>query len=321
MTNLSQEGQKKKKSPIFILGITKRSGTNFLHDLLGQHPDCHLGGPIWEHYLLENAELLGLYARFVYNRWSPNWKVKETMGPPDLLYEYLGRGLISFLNLQLLNEDGTQVTSVRLITKSPSVENLPYFFKLFPQAQLLIIIRDGRAVTESYVRSFKRSYETSIREWNDGAKTILQFEEKFRESDYKYLIVKYEDLFQSTETELTKIFHFLGLDVTQYDFNVALNLPIRGSSELTNQGSLHWKGVKKTPDFDPTKRWHHWGTSLHDRFNWVAGDSLKQLGYQPQEFSGSRPLGFIRNIILNIIWSLLWPVRRLLRKVKYMVGW
>ena len=41
-------------NPIFILGITPRSGTNFLQDILCFHPDCG-AGPVREYFLLHYA--------------------------------------------------------------------------------------------------------------------------------------------------------------------------------------------------------------------------------------------------------------------------
>ncbi len=314
--------------PIFILGITKRSGTNYLRDLLCLHPDCYAGGPIWEHYLLEHAELLDWYTRFTYHRWNPNWKVREVIGPPDLLSEYLGRGLISFLNLQRMPRKPTIIydpnhlplrDSFRLVTKSPSVENLKYFFKLFPHAQLLIVIRDGRAVAESCVKSFGRTYETAIREWNDGAQTILKFQQDTQPCNHNYLVVKYEDVYNDPQQELTKIFQFLGLEVSRYDFKAVPKLPVRGSSEMTKEGNIHWKAVQKAQDFDPTKRWSHWGESLHARFNWVAGDSSARLGYSCQAESNQLKW-IVRNILLDVFWKPFWPIRQMVRKVRYIVG-
>ena len=69
--------------PIFILGISQRSGTNFLFNLLGLHPDCERVGPIWENFLLNDAQLLVDYADAVYRRWSADWDVPGVVGPPS----------------------------------------------------------------------------------------------------------------------------------------------------------------------------------------------------------------------------------------------
>jgi len=312
--------------PIFILGITKRSGTNYLRDLLCLHPDGYGPGPIWENYALDHAEMLALYSRFTYNRWNPKWKVAQKIGPPELMQAYLGDGLLNFFNLQILNPQKLHfdpdhlpfAPSLRLITKSPGADNLPYFFRLFPRAKLLIVIRDGRAVTESCVKSFGRSYETAMREWNDGAQTILAFDEKYRHSEYQYRLVRYEDLYQDLAGELSRILQFLNMDSTRFPFEKALNLPVRGSSELAQSGTLHWQAVEKKKDFDPTHRFKHWGAPTHERFNWVAGASQRALGYDltTPQFS---PQAIMRNLALDALWRPTWPIRQTLRKLRYMI--
>src|SRR3989304_7256322 len=120
-------------NPIFIMGIMRRSGTNYLYDLLDLHPDCSARGPIFEDYLLAGADLLVNYANNLYKYWNPNWEVNKKIGSSDLICEYLGKGLISFLNLQLKEsyirrnkrvEYGQFVASrllyKRLVTKTPS---------------------------------------------------------------------------------------------------------------------------------------------------------------------------------------------------------
>jgi hypothetical protein len=315
--------------PIFILGITKRSGTAFLYDLLCNHPDCHMGGPIWENYLMEHAEMLSLYTRFTYNRWASSWRVGETFANRDVMCEHLGNGLISFLNQQMFrqHQSGVQGSEqlprssvTRLVTKSPSVENLDYFFKFLPRVRLLIIVRDGRAVTESSTKSFKRStYEVSMREWEEGARTIIKFDRQMRGGPYQYRIIKYEDLNRNTKAEVVKILEFLDLDASRYPFEKIDDMPVRGSSEVVKNGELHWKPMKKSKNFKPAQRWSHWKNTTHDRFNWVAGKVQQQLGYDLAPVSRT-PVSFCRNVVMDLFWKPAWPLRQRLRKLKYMLG-
>lgn len=314
-------------NPIFILGITKRSGTNYLRDVLCLHPDCYGPGPIWENYALDHAELLTLYSRFTANHWPKKWQVTTKLPPSTHLPAYLGQGFLEFLSSQILNSRKVQFDpqqlpfppNLRLVTKSPSVDNLPYFFELFPQTQVLIVIRDGRAVTESCVKSFGRSYETAMREWDEAAKTILAFDQKYRGSSHPYLIVKYEDLFQDLTGELCRILAFLKLDEAKFPFDHALNLPIRGSSELTQTGHLHWQAVEKKQNFNPTQRFKHWRATTHDRFNWVAGASQRALGYDLSPTALHPLQSTVRNVILDAFWRPIWPLRQAARKLRYML--
>lgn len=280
--------------PIFILGILPRSGTNFLLDLLRAHPDCGPPVPIWEDFLLYHADLLVRYVDRVFSRWNPRWGVDETHR--DRLLARLGSGLISFLT--------EQTESKRIVTKTPRVENLSHFFKLFPDAHLLILVRDGRALIESGIKTFNWHRESAIRKWTEAARTILDFDETNRESALKYRIVRYEDLWGDLEPQLRRILDFLGLDSCVYDFEAATRLPVRGSSAIPEgDDDVHWKPVAKAPDFDPTSRFRRWNRAKHERFNWVAGRYLKRFGYQETRHAGNRLLWSVWNLILDAGWQ------------------
>ena len=171
-----------------------------------------------------------------------------------------------------------------MVTKTPSVGGIKNFFKIFPNAHLLILIRDGRAVVESGVRSFDWDFERAARDWAASALAVMQFKQDIGNDNHKYLIVKYEDLFSNTEEELRKIFSFLGLDSEVYNFDAAKHLNVIGSSELRQDKTdvVHWRPVEKWRNFNPIMRWSHWSSEQHERFNLIAGDHLKLFGYTPE---------------------------------------
>jgi hypothetical protein len=263
----------------------------------------------------------------VYQHWDPSWEVERILGPPDTLLGYLGDALIRFLDLQIVHTSANTADSERdparnslpefLITKTPSVVGLENFFKLFPKACLLILVRDGRAVVESGVKSFDWDFEQATRDWAAAAHTIVQFKQNNSNANHKYLIVKYEDLFSNTREELRRIFSFLALDPKAYKFDAAESLSITGSCELrtTETDEIHWKPVEKTPHFDPLERWSHWSRAQHERFNWIAGDYLSLMGYAPEIQHTNRRLYTARNIAMD--WwrklrsGLMWVIRGL----------
>jgi hypothetical protein len=312
--------------PIFILGISERSGTNFLFHLLCLHPECHPGGPIWENYLTLHLDLLVRFAETVYAQWNPQWNVAETIGPSGVLLEDLGNGLIDYLNRQMRGPPSSVGSTTdreanvaggaapgrrRLVTKNPSVRNLPLFFRLFPRAPLLILVRDGRAVVESGVRSFGLSYEHATHDWTDAGTSILQFLESPIAKQSPLRLVKDEDLFHHPEKQLRNILEFLRLSPERYDFSAAQRLPVVGSSELAQQGerTVHWRGVEKQAGFDPTRRWEHWSAARKERFLWIGGEVLKQLGYPTQPPATSHWWWTARNMALDLMWRLRWTRR------------
>jgi hypothetical protein len=274
---------------IFILGVTMRSGTNYLNNLLLLHPHCEYPGIVWEDYFLAHADLLQNYADSLYKHWQPEWKEKlvDLIGINPVM-KSLGGGLTFLLKDQFRGrarpESVESWDSLKFVTATPSVRNLNYFFDLFPDAHLLIIMRDGRSVVESGVRSFDWDYERAMKNWKNAAETIHKFDHAISNHKKKYLILKYEDLFLHTREKMKEVLEFLELNFKCYHFYAAENLPVVGSSELRNsEGAVHWHARKKNKHFDPLERWRHWKKLLHLRFNWIAGDYAERFGYSMQE--------------------------------------
>ncbi len=293
-------------NPIFILGILPRSGTNFFYNLLCLHPDCDASVPIPEDHLIHGADALFNYKKAVTLHWQPMWNVKDQ---EDIFLQYLGKGLVAFLNSKM--EDGESSVKRRVVTKTPSVRNLDYFFKLFPNAHLILLVRDGRAAVESNVKSFNSNYDTMMKHWAAAAETILRFDQVNKNRNHNYLIVKYEDLWHDGEKELRRVFSFLGLEADAYDFEAAINLPVAGSSEQQKKEDelLNWEIVEKTAAFKPVERWNQWGRALHERFNWIAGSYLTEFDYELKTYSGNRLYWTLYNYVADLRWQIRNTVR------------
>ncbi len=312
---------KKMLPPIFLHGIDKRSGTNFLWRLLLLHPDCHVGS-IGEDFFLKHAHLLVKYSENVFNDWPMRWQTR--MGGPDALSKHLGESLHAFIKrpYYLFHDENESedrkinkakdrekdrekdIARTRLVTKTPSIENLDQFFKLFPDAHLIILVRDGRSVVFSGMKSFSWGFEYAAGRWAMSANKIHEFGLKHKDSGKKYIVLKYEDVFVDRETTLRKLFNFLELDCDKYDFEQATNLPVYGSSDVKNtEKKVHWKATK-TDNFDPLARWNVWDQAMHNRFNWLAGDAMKKLGYpikeNPQAAVLDRMVNLWKDLSINI---------------------
>ncbi len=291
--------------PIFILGMSPRSGTNFLWDLLCLHPDCGPGrSPVWEDFFLQESDPLVAYATRVRRTWDPAWG----RFPGDLrerLLASLGGGLISFLWVE---------RDLRLVTKSPSVRNLDRFFTLFPRACLLLLVRDGRSVVQSCMTTFGWDFDTAARRWAAAADEICDFDGGHRGQGLRYRIVRYEDLVDDVEATMTRILDFVGLDDGVYDHRAAARLPVRGSSVHRGAGAaVHWEPVDKDSGFAPKEHWAAWDRSMHERFEWLAGKQSRRLGYEPLTAPISRPAEVARHRLLDSGWR----ARRGLRLLDY----
>jgi protein-tyrosine sulfotransferase len=267
---------------IFIIGIEHRSGTNFLSDLLALHADCCRPSTIGEDFLLHSAQHLQRYAAGLHASWNPQWRESASQ---DDIGAALGRGLLEMLSNQ------ADQPATHLVTKTPRADRLPLYPWLFPDQPLLILIRDGRSVVESAVKSFGWTYRKAIERWSHGARRILEFNRDERRGACRYLVIRYEDLVTDLPAELHRILAFLRLDPRGYDFDAAANMPVRGSSMLKTAGqALHWKPVPKSSNFDPLNRASNWTARDHRRFLQSAGMYQQLLGYSVE---GARQPGFL----------------------------
>jgi len=276
------------RSPIFILGIVQRSGTNYLNNLLLKHPDVRSPGIVWEDFYLAPADHLNAYAASLQPSWNTHWTAQlQTALGPDAVLRHLGDGLIRLMESQYRHcvEIGKQAPPsgkpVSLVTATPNTRNLDQFFRLFPDAAPVLIVRDGRAVVESGVRSFGWDYEEAMRMWVGSGQRILDFCQR-PEHVGRFLLTRYETLYLEPKNEMRRILDFLQLDSGRFDFDVCDTLGVMGSSDL-KQGeaaSLHWKYVDKPKDFNPLARASHWPESMRQRFLYIAGPTMAALGYE-----------------------------------------
>jgi hypothetical protein len=292
--------------PIFVLGIMPRCGTNFLSNLLQLHPGCVAPESVWEDYALAHTDLLDSYCKQVTDHWESDWGV--TTQTKAVFKVAIGHGIASFLT----PESGEG----RVICKTPSVENLGSFFQYFPESQLIILVRDGRDLIESGIRSFGWNREAALHWLADAAGMIVDFDRNQPEQENRYRIIRYEDLWLEPEKTLRGLLDFLELDSGRYDFGRASELPLRGSSELLAEASdgLHWDPVERDHTFDPLSRHRHWSNFMHDRYQQVAGKQMERLGYV-NEYSNSS-FYWPGNQLLNMAWALKCTLRPLYRRLR-----
>lgn len=265
---------------IFILGLMRRSGTNFLFHLLSRHPDV-MASCLYEDFLLHDAHLLVEYVQRTERQWNRDWSKSNT---PSALARALGGGLQRFLADGAAAHWREDNSGKRILAKAPSIQNMEHFFNIFPTAALLIIVRDGRDTIESGVRSFGWSYERATRIWCSAARALLDFERSSSKHRGRHRVVRYEDLVREPERELRGILDFLELDPSSYDFAAARDAPVFGSSTFRGEHSgVHWQPVAKTEAFNPLGRWRSWNAYRRRRFALMAGALSTELGYPSEK--------------------------------------
>ena len=277
---------------IFIRGVTPRSGTNYLRDLLVLHPACQKArAPIWEDFALDDAVLLEQYVKRLFAKWPKGWAVPSEVGSEVL--QALGDGLIT----SLIGNDPEST----VVAKTPSVSGLDSFSRLFPTDRLVLLVRDGRDVVVSLERSFGWSFERAVREWTRGAETIVRYCDANRaEEGTRWQLVRYEDLLSDLASSLADLVSFAGLAEGLLDVEEARRLPVRGSSTFgLTEGRVHWRPTEQDATFNPVRRWADWDLQRHKRFNWVAGEAMRQLGYELR-LDSAPSSGQLRNRAMDV---------------------
>jgi hypothetical protein len=264
----------------FLLGIMPRSGTNYLANLMECHSDVIIPGPVWEDFFVSNSDKLNAFIKSSKKYWNPSWDRDNKLLSKDKLLNCLGTGLLSFLDLQRTEQQTEQL----LVAKTPTVRNLKNFFKLFPNNKIIILVRDGRNVVSSGEKSFKWDFEKSSKDWANAVSNIREFIESNKQFEDQILLIRYEDIYTSLNTEIKKVLKFLQLDEESFDWERAKNMGISGSSDtVDSNGEVTWENkVEPSKSFNPMERYKSWPMTKKLRFEWLAGDETRYLGYETE---------------------------------------
>jgi len=265
----------KYKPAIFIHGVMPRSGTNYLADLMERHEDIFpYTHHFWEFPLLMFTEnVSNLQSDF--NRKILRYPAEAK---PFEFSAYLNAGMMK--NLQEQADTGKMI-----LFKYPFVQYLDLFRTFFPRDYLILVLRDGRDVVASSIRTFgmgpfKKKFSDYCREWDYATRCILKYDHKNSYNHPKTIVIKYEDLYQDPEKNIRRILRTLNLDPQRFDFQDLRSQPIRGSSALPNEkGKVTWKPQERKDTFNPLGRWANWTNSQKRRFKALAGRSLVAAGY------------------------------------------
>jgi hypothetical protein len=83
----------------------------------------------------------------------------------------------------------------RMLIKVPNVQYLSHFFSLFPHENLLVVMRDGRDLVSSTIKTWpQKRFSDVCYEWNCSTKMILGFNDYHSDKSDAYLMAKYEDV-------------------------------------------------------------------------------------------------------------------------------
>lgn len=257
---------------IIIHGVMPRSGTVYTGEVLRLHPHLHAyPNELWEMPFLE---LTGDVQRTQRHFFAAYKKNRGKIGGDDFL-PLFGASLIAYLYSHV--PEGRQ-----LLLKVPDVQYLNHFFAVFPCENLLLLMRDGRDVVGSTIRSWPgRKFAEVCTLWDKSARMVLHFQRHCSGDPDRVLSVKYEDVMRDPESFVTSACETFGLDRAAYPDGKIKELPVRGSSMVSAQGSarVSWNPVAKPRDFNPVGHWMDWTPSQKRTFKKIAGQALIDTGY------------------------------------------
>jgi protein-tyrosine sulfotransferase len=259
-----------------VIGGCARSGTTLMRVMIDTHPNIYCG-----------PETGLLYLRTLTRRKIRNLSRKLEIPEEDL--RAMARGTDSYLSFveTLFDHLRKKAGKPRWGDKSPqNVLHLDRIFRRFPDARFIHMIRDGRD-TACSLRTFPRyrmvdgrrvELDTSkpldqcVRRWVHDVEEGMRYR-----GDPRYFEVKYEDLVESDEMTLIRVFEFLGEPwderVTKY---YDMKSPGRSGDKMPqNPGATQ-------PIYRTARgRWRNEFTEEDKQmFKALAGDLLVTLGYE-----------------------------------------
>ncbi|MEV4282749.1 sulfotransferase family protein [Actinoplanes xinjiangensis] len=271
--------------PIFVVGCP-RSGTTMLQLMLHAHPRIAL--PPETRFLLaayqkraEFGDLTGAAQRHELARFIVESSQFEDLGlDPDETTEAIVAGpptLGSAFGV-VFRMYSQRFGKPRWGDKRPLyLRHLPTILRLFPDAQIINIMRDGRDCVASLKETpWKPSdFDTLIDYWAQSADASLLAARRYPEDVYHQ--VRYEDLVADPEPHLRRICAFL-----DEEYDPAMSAPNKLASVAVPEYKTWHTLTHQAPT---TERIQSWRTRLTDeelrRCEEVFGERLAKFGYQP----------------------------------------
>lgn len=258
---------------IVIQGIMPRSGTVYVGELLRRHPTLYaFPHQLWEFPALQLAGDIRKLQEAFLRGYKPN---RGKLAEDDFL-PLIGAALIAYLYEPVPPQR-------RVLAKMAGVQYLTLFFSMFPHENLLILIRDGRDLVHSTLRTWPRlNFIQVCLRWNRSAQVVLRTLERLEGSpDQGYWMAKYEDSLEDPYTFVKEACRRFGLDERCYPFEQIDEIRVIGSSKLEHerQKEVTWRHLQRPAGFRPMDYWKQWSALKKLIFKAIAGRSLIELGY------------------------------------------
>jgi hypothetical protein len=267
--------------PFFIVG-NPRSGTTLLKFILGIHPRLYIPGETgFVPFLLRDfsaelslddlRNLLELIGR-LNGAWS------GLVSDIPALYAALPEPRLAYVLDALYRRKAAEDGAVRWGDKTPSyVLHISALDEIFPAAQFVHLIRDGRDATLSAEKKWGRRhwYMDNYYLLKNWVRCVERGQATGRGlGPTRYLEVRYENLVRDPESEIRRICEFLGEDLhaDMLDHSRVAQRQIRSGGHMEVREPISTASVRRWEvQMSPFDK------KVADR---VAGRTLSSLGYQ-----------------------------------------
>ena len=305
--------------PFFIVG-NPRSGTTLMRFMLSSHPRIYI--PEETGFLVKLSPLAGRrlsraeVKKTVERIGRMNVEWLDVVDDHDRFYDSLPEPRLTYLLDQLYRIRTRPYNAERWGDKGPAyVAHIPALNKIFPDAQFIHMVRDGRDSTVSALQRWKASMRYLdtyyvMKNWVRNVSAGLAAEEWL--GNDRYLEIRYERLVSEPESTLHQICEFLG---EKFD-PAMLNHP-RFAQECKNVAG-HYEVYAPTTT-KSVSRWQNDMPEFEQKVSWrVAGEVLEKLGYEKPE---SRPFSMsekCRYAWLAVRFRILDSLRKMLYATGYL---
>lgn len=272
---------RKNYSPVFIVGCA-RSGTTLLRNLLNSHPEIKF--PPESHFILDFYHLFGdpktekdvirILDHIKKHKRFKKFEICINKGEVKDIRRY--SELIDYIYTKFIGKYDAK----RWGDKTPLyVLDLKLLVKLFSNAKIIHIIRDGRDVADSIIKTYFGPNNTYLaaKYWKKHVEAGNSQGQSLGTSRYKE--IKYEDLLNNSEQTLRSVCSFINIK-----YNKRIN---KVSPSYSTE--KHRKFLKRARPHNPHTKiiksnQNKWKQEMSEKdilmFESVAGDTLRKFKYE-----------------------------------------
>ncbi|MGE0432289.1 MAG: sulfotransferase [Planctomycetota bacterium] len=275
-----RDEEKDIRRPVFIVGAP-RSGTTILAHAIATHERFWTSNESDFLYVLFGRTPLPILwheMRYMHPDYAPGWLVAERVSYEEFC-EHLGRGIADLFR--------SRAGGARWVDATPTYTlMLDTLALMFPDAQFIHILRDGREVVNSMTHSgFNQPWATDFAEgcrtWAYYASTARSFVKSVQD---RAMELRYEQLRDEPDAAMATVFNFLGVEPSP-DATALIRLG-RINSSFGNTEPSDVFARTKPEEVSPRDPWDHWTDEQRATFQQISGDTLRAGGYEPEPDPG-----------------------------------